>query len=249
MFLDRDRTGLKHIVLDGERPIRIGHTLVRVRDARHAVPHERALGSRVGLLPLALTGVLLVAIAGIELLSAWFTETGEPRLSHYLMPLVYIAGAIIGWVAIWTFATRIVAGRAGFIRHLLIALSGVLAFSLYNDFAPFAAFAFTWRGPARYDYVVMWCIAAAICFLHLRELGRSGTLIKAATVGALLAAAIALHTLIRVEAFQDSGRPNMTYRLMPPALRLSPVHDADVFFSQVDSLRARLERDRSEAGR
>jgi len=249
MLLDRDRTGLKRIMLDGERPIRIGHTLIRIRDASHTVPHERAIGRPAGPFLLVLLTVLGLAIVGIELMSAWFTETGEPRLSHYLMPLVYIGGAVVCWVTIWAVATRIVTGRAGFTRHLLIALSGVLVYSLYNDFAQFAAFALTWRAPSGYDYVAMWCIAAAICFLHLRQVGTSATLVKAATVTALLAVAIALHTLIRVEAFQESGRPNTTYRLMPPALRLAPVHDANVFFSEVDQLRADLDRDRSEAGR
>jgi hypothetical protein len=39
---DRDEDRQARIVIDGERPIRIGHTYLRIRKTNHAVPRERA---------------------------------------------------------------------------------------------------------------------------------------------------------------------------------------------------------------
>jgi hypothetical protein len=247
MFLDRDKGRLARIVVDGERPIRIGHTYLRVRDASHAVLHERTAGPEARFLPLAAIAALGAMILGIEVLSAWLTETGEPRLSHYLLPPLYVTGAIVGWVGIWAFAARIVSGRARLGRNLLIALLGVLVFLLYGVFSQFAAFALTWRTLASFEYVAIWCIAGAICFFHLREVGSSRLKLKAASVVALAALAIAVHTLIQSEAFQDSGNQNIARKLMPPALRLAPVHDEGIFFAEIERLKTRLDHDRGEA--
>lgn len=246
MFLDRDKGRHARIVIDGERPIRIGHTYVRIREASHAVPHERPGTPQGRVLPTALAAALGVAILAVEAASTWMAETGEPKASTYLLPLLSLAALIAGWVAVWSVLSRIFSGRARFERNLVIALSAVLVFSLYNELAQFSAFALTWRTPVRYDYVAMWCILAAACFLHLREVGPSRLKLKAGLVVALLALAVAVQTLTRSEAFDDTGRQSSLRRLMPPTLRLSPVRDESAFFAEIEQLKTRLDRDRTE---
>jgi hypothetical protein len=70
-------------------------------------------------------------------------------------------------------------------------LTGVFAFSLYDEFAQFSAFAWTWPTAGSYQYVAVWSIVAAVCFLHLREIGPSRLVLKGALVAALLATTIA----------------------------------------------------------
>ena len=41
MFLDGSKGRHERIVIDGERPIRIGHTYLRIRETSHAVERER----------------------------------------------------------------------------------------------------------------------------------------------------------------------------------------------------------------
>jgi hypothetical protein len=247
LFLDGDRSRHPRIVLDGERAIRIGHTLLRIRDAGHEVPGEREAPAGASAWPIAAAVALSVVILSLEALSIWSTEFGEPRLSHYLLPTLYIVAAVVVWVAVWSLVARIISGRGHFLRNLMIALAGVLAFSLFNDFAQFSAFALTWRAPVSYDYVAMWCIAGAACFLHLREVGASRLPLKGAAIVGLLALAIAVQTLMQSEAFQDTGRQTVTSRLMPPGLRLVPVRDEGAFFADIEQLKARIDRDRSEA--
>jgi hypothetical protein len=243
LFLDRDKTKLARIVIDGERPIRIGHTFVRIRDASHMVPPERA-GQPAGakILPIALAAALIV----LEALSAWLGETGEPKASNYLFPLLSVAAVVIVWVGVWALLSRVISGVAHFERNLLIALAAILGFSVFNEFAQFSAFALTWRIPTSYGYVAMWCILAVACFFHLRELGRSRLPVKAVAVAGLAALAIAIQTLAQSEAFHDSGRQNTAQRLLPPALRLAPVRDETTFFGEIEQLKSRLDRDRSD---
>ena len=130
---------------------------------------------------------------------------------------------------------------------MLIALAGLLAFSLYSEAARFSAFAWTWPMASTYQYVAVWLILGAVCFLHLREIGVSRLLLKGAFVSALLVIGIGVQTLQRSEAFSDSGRQNTARLLMPPALRLAPLRDESVFFGDIAKLRAKLDGDRSKA--
>ncbi len=247
MFLDRDKTRHARIVIDGERPIRIGHTYLRIRETSHAVAGERTGRQDMRAVPLVLVAVLVVALVATEVLWTWINETGEQRASHYLQPLLGLGLLIGGWVAVWALLSRVFSGRARFEHNLLIALAGYLVFRLYSEFAHFTAFAFAWRTLVTYDYVAMWCILAAICFFHLREVGPSRLKLKGAVVAALLAAAIAVHTLKQSETFHDLGQQNMSRRLMPPAFRLVPVRDAGDFFADIEQLKLRLDRDRIDA--
>ena len=45
LYLDRDRSRLARVTVDGNVPIRIGHTLIRIRETSHAVESERLVRS------------------------------------------------------------------------------------------------------------------------------------------------------------------------------------------------------------
>jgi hypothetical protein len=247
MYLDRERSRRQRIVVDGERPIRIGHTYLRIREASHAVERERVAGTSVLALPIALATALGGMILGVEALAVWFAETAEPKASSYLQPLRDIVIATVIWVAMWALFSRIFSGRARFLRNLLIALSGLVAYSLYNEFAQFSAFALTWRTPVDYGYVVLWSILAAVCILHLREVSPSRQLLKGGLVVTLLAFVIAVQTLQQTEVFYNVGRQTTLRRLMPPALRLVPLRDENAFFAEIERLKTKLDNDRKEA--
>jgi hypothetical protein len=247
LFVDRDSRRQQRVFIDGEHPIRIGHTWLRVRAADHAVPPERAAAPQTHARALVLTAGLAAAVLGVTALLLWLSETGEPRASRYLMPLLGRALAVTVWVGIWALLSRIFSGRARFGRNLVVALSGLLALSLYYEFAYFASFALTWRIPSTYAYVGLSCILAATCFFHLREIGASRLKLKAGVVAALLALAVGLQTVWQSEAFHDFGQQTLVLRLMPPGLRLAPVRDESDFFADIAQLKTRLDRDRIEA--
>jgi len=126
------------------------------------------------------------------------------------------------------------------------ALSAVFAFSFYNEFAQYLAFAWTWSAASTYQYLAAWLILAVACFLHLREVGASRLWLKGALVTALLAVAVTVQTLQRSEAFSDSGRQITAHVLMPPAFRAVPFRDQAAFFGEIANLKSKLDSDRVE---
>jgi hypothetical protein len=243
LFVDRDRNRHERVVLDGDRILRIGGVQLRVRDAGYAVPRERVEARPARLWPAATA--LAAAVLGIEALSLWLAETGEPKASRYVMPLLSLAGLALAWTAAWAVLARIFAGRAQFERTLITALAGLLAFSLYNEFAGFTAFALAWGGPTVYDYVAMWGILGIVCYRHLQTLGARRRL-NAGGVAVVLILAVATQSLVRSEARADLGQQSYMRRLLPPALRLTPPQSETAFFADVERLKSGLDRDRAE---
>jgi pSer/pThr/pTyr-binding forkhead associated (FHA) protein len=248
MFLDRGKDRLERIILDGKLPIRIGQTFLRIRESTHEVERERVVPVERGQRRIALAAALGVLILGADALKQWLTETGEPRISNYVTGLLVVAATAVGWVGIWALLARIFSGHARFLNNLLIALTGILVFSFYNEFAQYLGFAWTWSIPASYEYVVAWLILGMTCFMHLREVGSTHLWPKGLIVTALLVVAIAVQTIQRSEAFSASGRQGIAQVLMPPAFRAVRLQDPDGFFSEIANLKATLDSDRAKAG-
>jgi FHA domain-containing protein len=247
LYLDRDRCRQERIVIDPERPVRLGHTLVRVRGRDYAVKAERAADPQNHVTGVALTVALATAVLGITLLTLWLSETGEPRASRYLTPVLVRALMLAGWVGVWAILARVFSGGAHFRRNLVIALSALLALSLYGELVRFTSFALTWSVTTTYAYVGTTFILALICFLHLREIGPTRLKLKGGIVAALLAVAIGLQTVWQSEAFRDFGQQSFVTSLMPPALRLAPIRAEKDFFADVANLKTKVDRDRQDA--
>jgi hypothetical protein len=246
LFLDGGKSRQARVVVDGSHPIRIGQTFLRIRETSHAVERERVAHPERPMLPVLLALALGLAISGIDELQVWLSQTTEPRISNYLTPLLVVAGILLVWVGMWSLLSRILSGRSHFLRNLLIAMAGILAFSLYDELARFAGFAWTWSTASSYQYAAMWTILALVCFLHLREVGPTRLVLKGALVATLLAIVIAVQTLQQSEAFFDSGRENTARRLLPPGFRLVPLRDENKFFGEIANLKAKLDSDRSQ---
>jgi len=243
LFIDRDQRRYERVALDGDRVIRIGGVQLRVRERGYAVPREHVQRPQRRLWPVALA--LAVAILGIDALGLWLSETGEVKASRYVMPLLSIAGLALVWTAVWTVLSRVFAGGAAFERNLITALAGFFAYSLYDEFAQFAAFGLSWRLPISYEYVAMWALLAIVCYRHLRTLGPRGRY-SAAAMLAVAVLGIATQSLTQSEARADFGQPSYLRRLMPPSLRLVPPKSADAFFSEIEGLKSQLDRDREQ---
>jgi pSer/pThr/pTyr-binding forkhead associated (FHA) protein len=245
-FLDDGNSRLTRIIVDGKRPIRIGRTYLRIREINYAVERERVGLPERRILPVALAVTLGLALLVIYTFDVWLAQTTEPRASNYLMPLLTVTATLLVWVGIWALLSRIFSGRSHFLRNLLIALAGTMAFTLYAEFARVSAFALIWSTASTYLYVAAWSIFAAVCFFHLREVGPARLWVKGGLVTALLATAIAVQTLQRSEAFSDFGRLTTTRLLMPPAFRAVPFQDQNAFFGDVADLKGKLDADRTK---
>ena len=244
-FVLGDPRRQNRFVVYGDWVIRIGNTLLRVRESGHEVPRERVLEPQRRRWPVV--AALAVAILGIEALSLWVGDIGQSKASYYVNPLLAVAGIAAVWTSLWAVLSRIFAGHAQFERQLLIALSGILAYSLYSEFAQFAAFSLAWRTPSAYEYAALWGVLGLVCFGHSRAIGPSRSAIKAAAVAALTVTAVVAQTLMQSEALADRGQQSYLRRLLPPMLRLAPVQDENTFFAEVEQLRMKLDADRAQS--
>jgi hypothetical protein len=244
LYAGHGRERQERIVLDGIHPIRIGHTLLQVRDAYYKVAPERVAHAPGRSWPVLVA--LGVAIIGLEVLSSWQHDTGEFKFSRYLGPLEFLAVVLGAWVTAWAILTRIFSGHAHFERTLLIALSGLLAFSLYNEISGDLAFALSWPLPQRYQYVIMWATLAVACFFHLREIGRAHPWIKGGVVAAAMLLAIAVQTLGQSELRAGADPNVVATTLLPPSFRLRPLQSEDSFFAEVEQLKSKLDKARGD---
>ena len=247
MFLDGGRSRLARIIVDGDKPIRIGQTHLRVRGVDYAVERERPARPERGMLPVLSAAALGGMTLGIYLLKVWLSQTSEPRVSSYLMPSLLLIATVLAWAGLWALLSRVFSGQSRFLRNLMIVLVGAFAITLYNELAQIFAFAWTWPVGVTYQYVSIWSIIAVMCFFHLREVGRARLWLKGAIVTMVLAILIAVQALQQSEAFFDSGRQNTTRLLMPPSFRVVPFRDENAFFAEIADLKAKLDRDRNQA--
>lgn len=242
-FLDRDARRVDQLVLDGEHRLRIGHTWLRIRGAAHALPPERATEPQHRLLPVALgLGALLI---GIELLSIWLSDTQEPKPSRYLLTPLVVALVLVVWTAVWSVLSRIFIGQAKLERNLLIAVSGALIYSLWNEFVWFFSYAFASRALVGSGTIVFWLALAGICILHLRSISPARPWVKAGAVLLLGLAGIGAQTLTASEGQVGSPYQGAPRRLMPPAFRLAPLADPAAFAAELARLKPGLDRARA----
>lgn len=250
LVADQDRRRVERAVLDGKSSIQIGRTRLRVREADHEVAPERIPRPRIRMWPLVLG--LAGALLGAELLTMWLGQTTEQKLAGYLGPLLMLCLAVAAWTTAWAVMSRIFSGRARFERHLLIAVSGLLALTLFNELTSYGAFAFSQRELVAYRYIFMWLLAAFVCFLHLRqlsqsrEIGRSRLKLKAGAAAALALLGIGMQTLSQWEASASADRESFLRGLKPPVLRLAGAQTENGFFAEVSRLKPELDRARAE---
>lgn len=243
LFAGRRRTA--RLALDGDRVMRIGRTYLRLREADHPVGAARLARSGGHAWPAIVA--LAIAVVAIELAGVWRHETGEPRASAYLSPALTVTIAVLGWTAGWTLLGRVFAGAARVERHLLIALSALLAYSLYDEAASFLGYALASPLLEQVQYVAFWCAIAAAAFLHLRTIGFSSRLVSGGVVIAILAGALTVQTVERAEQRTEGDRQDMVRLLAPPMLRLAPVQSGDAFFAAVEGMKSELDAARREA--
>ncbi|HLJ20229.1 MAG TPA: FHA domain-containing protein [Stellaceae bacterium] len=246
LFLDHARDKFGWVEIDGDRVMRIGHTYLRLRAAGYAVAPERTDPPSSRLWPVL--GALAAVLVAIDLGSRWLAQTTEPKLSPYLVSVLTVAVLLGTWAAVWSVLTRIFSGQARFERNLLIALAGMLIYSLYGEFVEYSGFALSWSALATYQSIGAWSLLAAVCFLHLREVSPSRLRLKAGLVIALLAAGIGVHLLSQSELRTGTGidREVTALHLLPPEFRLAPLQTEDTFFTDVEALKTKLDHDRTE---
>jgi hypothetical protein len=232
------------IVLEGDCVLRLGRTRLRVRVAGQAVAPERPIETPKRVWPVI--AALGAAVLSIEILSQWLQETAEAKVSRYLVVVVAIVAVAFAWSAVWSMICRVFSGQARFERNLLIAVAGILAYSLYDETAEFMSYSLSWSALVTGQYICVWIVIGIVCFLHLRVIGPSQLYLKIGVVAALAAIGAAMHIAVQSDVYSGTDQQVGFRRIMPPAFRLAPVHDEAKFFAGIERLKTALDRDREK---
>jgi hypothetical protein len=244
LYIEGSTQRRERIALSGGEVLRVGRTLLRLRNASFPVAPERAIES--GTPHWRLIGAGSLVAAAVILAGTWLSQTVKPEVSSYLTPLAATAAFLLLWVGFWSLMSRIFAGQARFERHLLVALAGFLVNLALDKGWDLVAYVFAIPTSALGSSAVGWALVAAISYAHMLVIGPGRLGIKAASVTLLAVTAIGLQWVAARELEKTSGAQTDQTTLLPPALRIVPGKDDAKFFEATGALRAKLEKARSE---
>jgi len=220
----------------------LGATRVRVRLPGEELEPERPLGlAATGARPwttaLSAGGVwaLLLADHAVHL------DPGS-SLSDWLLPLLAVPAAAVGWCLLWAVGSKLFQHRFDFWAHFAVLVKGGLAIVLVDLLLPLVAFALSWEWLSRITPVVGALVVAAMLYRHATLVAPVNHRWVAAGLGAcLLLGGLVLGTL----NWQRSDRlfdELYVSTLPPPALRLAPGVSARELVGELRDLRPRLDR-------
>jgi len=245
LTLDGRNGRATRIELDGDQPLRIGQTLVRIRDATYVVAAERPLIERRPRWPLL--ALLSVVIIAIELIGAWRGDYREFKAATYIQPVLTVVVIVGVWVGVWTLLSRLLARAARFETHLTIGLAAMLAVSVANEIADFGAFALSWARLVEWRFAIGFIVMGAAAFQHMRAIGPARLRLKLAGAVAVPALMIGYHTVIDADLQRTQDPPTFVHLLFPPGARLSPLKSEPEFLGDLARMKADLERERTSA--
>jgi hypothetical protein len=223
-----------------EPGIRIGRTILRVHDARHAVEPERLLTPPRAHARWA--AGLAAAVLSLLLLVQWLANTGPPSANLLLLPILGVATAIAVWASLWATQSRIFFGQSRFALHLRIALTALLALVVWDQLAETLSFALASRVIAEYAGLALWIVLAAACYAHLRAIGTRHMNFAMGLVVALVASGALLQYAGKSESQRLIGQRATLGDLRPPAFRAVPLASADDFFAKTEATRRKVDQ-------
>ena len=234
-------------LVDGDTVLRIGHTSLRIRDEAYVVPAAAAVISESKPLWFALSALIGVTLL-LNAVMIWLNQTVEPKFSRDTAAMAVLGGAVLVWSGLWALISRIFAGAARFPRHLGIAASIILVYTIYNILAEAAAFTLSSGAIAGNFQSGLWVLVGIACFLHLQTIAPSRKWLKAGAIALLVIAGIAVQVAGHLEQLKTGQQPSIARTTFPPVFRLARAKSEDQFFAAVDGLREQLEADRKPDG-
>jgi pSer/pThr/pTyr-binding forkhead associated (FHA) protein len=242
--LERGKQRLDEVLIEGDRPLRIGQTLIRVRDADFAVAPERSLKRPPSNWPaIVLMGAAFVFLTVME---TSIGQTREAKAASYLGTLApqLVLGAI--WVTGWSLVCRVFSGAARFERHLLIALEALIGMAIAGQVVVVAAFAFALPVLVQYPAAPDWVILGIAVLAHLRTIGPGRMRLKLAAAAAIPVLVVGYEAIAMTGMNPAYRQPAVVRQLMPPELRLVPNQSTSVFFEDAAGLKPGLDKARTE---
>jgi hypothetical protein len=244
LYAEHGSARVPRLPLASEPGIRIGRTVLRVHDARHAVAPEKLLTPprAHAKWAIGLGAGLAGSLMGLE----WLNLTQEPSTNLILLPVLGLMTAIALWTGIWALISRIFFGQARFALQLRIALTACLVLVVWDQVSESLSFSFAWRGISEYAGLGAWLLLTAACWAHLRAIGPKHMRMAMGLVVALTCAGAALQFLGKSETQRAIGQRATLGDLRPPEFRLAPLASADDFFKKAALTKTKVDLARAK---
>jgi hypothetical protein len=243
LFLGPRGEGVRKARVDGDQPLRIGATWLRVRSADHPVPAEQPMPVQRRLWPISLG--LALACAALEALDLWRGQTAEIQWLHQISSTLMTFAAVLGWTSAWAVIGRIFSHSAKYAQHLVIAFAGLLAVGVVGDLTPLLAYSLSLSSLPSYQFIATTALFATMVIFHLRLVLHTHRRMQLVLVGALAL----LFVVLDILKLQSPGVGRTTtyvlHELAPPALRLVTPQSQEDFFAANQQLKSELDHARS----
>lgn len=239
LYRELGQSRTQRLPLASEPGIRIGRTILRVHDARHAVAPERLMTPPRAHARWA-TALGVVLVGGLVLLE-WLSVTAEPTANLILLPLLGFITVLALWTGFWAMLSRIFFGQARFALQLRIAVTACIALVFWEQLAESLSFSLAWRDMAEYAGLGAWAVLAGACWAHLHAIGPRHMRAAMGLAAALIIAGAALQYLGKSESRKLFGQRATLGDLRPPAFRLVPLATADDFFRKTASAKSEVD--------
>ena len=254
------------IVLDPERTLRLGRTLIRVRQPLDPVaptvrslpepplepiapsePPARRLLERLGSPRIAI-GVSAAA-AAVFAVDSYLGNTGRVTSAEMLGGALAVLAVLALWAGCWAFASRLLTGRFRFLGHLAIAAVALAAMVLFNGMVGYLRFIAPSAGAqAMLSLLASVAMLAAVIHAHL---GLSSSLGRRRRSGFALGFAVTLMLLSSLGdwAASDEFDTSLDYAgdIKPLGSRWVRSVTLDRFMEEAQDLRAEVDEMAREA--
>lgn len=235
LYAEHGKDRAQRLSLASNPGLRIGRTTLRVHDAAHPVPAEKALTPPRA--HAAWDAALGVALLALLLLFEWLDLTAEPRANALLLPLLGFVTVIVLWSGLWALLSRVFFGQARFALQLRIALTACVALIVWEQASSTLSFGFAWRSLADYAGLGAWALLAATCYAHLRSIGPRHMRIAMGALLALIVAGAGMQFAGKSESHRLFGDRATLGDLRPPSFRLRGVASTTDFLRRTETVR------------
>jgi hypothetical protein len=220
----------------------VGATRLRARLPADELEPERPLGLAVtGARPLTTLAAALAAWALLLMEHAVELDPGS-TLNDWLLFLLGVPAAAVGWCIAWALGSRLLQHRFEFWAHFAVLVKGALGVMLIDLLLPLAAYALSWEWLSRIAPVAEALVAGAMVYRHASLVVPVRRWWVAGGVAGLLALTGLVVGTLNVQRLGRLFPELYLSSLPPPAFRLAPGVPVKEFVRDARALREPLDR-------
>ena len=238
---------LTQVAIDPDRPLKIGHTQLRIRPRDYVVADERPEMPRGSERSWLGASLLLTAAMTGSIVSSYSSTARSVEWLGLIAPSLWILLGILLWSGSWALTSRLVGQKANMFAHIAIASGGIAAFFVLATARSYLSFSLFSLAIYRAGFFMFVPLLAWFLYRHVRLVSRHARwALLTASCG--IAAALVGTIWIAGAAEDTADFEKMTYlpEIKSPLFRLAPAQAPERFFTRTGALKREMDALRRE---